>query len=144
MLFTDNDTIPVTRLVSEHLAWHRRFPAREVAIAGLVKWARGLKVTPFMRWLDLGPQFDFRTVAGERASWAHLYGANSSVKRTFIEQVGGFDEKALPYLYEDLDWAYRARAHGLRVMFNRRAAVEHWRPMTIAGLAAACADARGG
>ena len=27
VLITDNDTIPVPRLVSEHIAWHGRFPA---------------------------------------------------------------------------------------------------------------------
>ena len=33
VLFTDNDTIPVPQLVSEHLAWHRSHPAPEVARA---------------------------------------------------------------------------------------------------------------
>src|SRR2546423_10247599 len=32
LLFTDNDTIPVAQLVSEHLAWHREHPAEEVAV----------------------------------------------------------------------------------------------------------------
>jgi GT2 family glycosyltransferase len=131
VLFTDNDTIPVRRLVSQHLRSHRRHPAEEVAVAGLVRWAKGLKVTPFMKWLDNGVQFDFRGIRGENASWAQLYGANSSIKRSFLERVGGYDEERLPYLYEDLDWAYRAREHGLRVVFNRRAAVDHWRPMTV-------------
>jgi GT2 family glycosyltransferase len=131
VLFTDNDTIPVPRLVSEHLEWHARFPEEEVAILGLVKWARGVKVTPFMRWLEHGIQFDFNSIDGAEASWAHLYGANASVKRSFLERVGGYDEERLPYGYEDLDWAYRAKGHGLRVMLNRRAIVEHWREMTI-------------
>jgi GT2 family glycosyltransferase len=131
VLFTDNDTIPVPQLISEHLAWHRRFPAEEVAVAGMVRWARGLRVTPFMRWLDHGVQFDFGSVRGDEASWAHLYGANSSIKRRMLGRVGGYDEQRLPYLYEDLDWGYRAREHGLRVMLNRRAIVDHWRPMSV-------------
>jgi Glycosyltransferase like family 2 len=130
-LFTDNDTIPVSRLVSEHLSWHLRFPAEEVAVVGLVRWADGLEVTPFMRWLEDGVQFDFNSIPGEEASWAHLYGANSSIKRRLLERVGGYDEERLPYGYEDLDWGYRARGYGLRVMLNRAAVVEHWRPMTI-------------
>ncbi len=131
VLFTDNDTIPIPRLVSEHLAWHRRFPADEVAILGLVRWARGLKVTPFMKWLEFGVQFDYNSITGEEASWAHVYGANSSIKRALLERVGGYDEDRLPYLYEDIDWGYRARAHGLTVMLNRRAVVDHWRPMSL-------------
>jgi glycosyltransferase involved in cell wall biosynthesis len=131
VLFTDNDTIPVPALVREHLSWHRRWPAEEVAVAGLVRWAKGLKVTPFMRWLERGLQFDFHSIPGSEASWAHLYGANSSIKRALLERVGGYDERRLPYGYEDLDWGYRAREHGLRVLLNRRAVVDHWRPMTV-------------
>jgi hypothetical protein len=96
-----------------------------------VRWANGLKVTPFMKWLDQGIQFDFRSLKGEEGSWAHLYGANCSIKRGFLERVGGYDEQRLPYLYEDIDWGYRARDHGLRVVYNRRAVVDHWRPMTV-------------
>jgi hypothetical protein len=131
VLFTDNDTIPVPRLVSEHLATHAQHPEREVAVAGHVRWARGIEVTPFMRWLDRGVQFDYGSLRGEEGTWAHLYGANSSIKRSMLELVGGYDEERLPYLYEDLDWGYRAREHGLRVIYNRRAIVDHWRPMTV-------------
>jgi GT2 family glycosyltransferase len=131
VLFTDNDTIPVPELVSEHLAWHRRWPEDEVAVVGIVRWATGLKVTPFMRWLEHGVQFDFHSIPGSQASWAHLYGANSSIKRRLLERVGGYDEERLPYGYEDLDWGYRAREHGLRVLLNRQAIVDHWRPMTV-------------
>src|SRR5205085_3824209 len=102
VLFTDNDTIPVPELVAEHLASHAQHARDEVAVAGAVRWARGLKVTPFMRWVEEGLQFDFGSITGERASWAHLYGANASVKRRLLEQVGGYDEERLPYLYEDL------------------------------------------
>src|SRR4051812_28667250 len=39
VLFTDNDTIPGRRLVSEHLAWHRENRAEEVAVLGHVRWS---------------------------------------------------------------------------------------------------------
>jgi GT2 family glycosyltransferase len=131
VLFTDNDTVPVPQLVTEHLDWHGRFPQEGTVITGLVRWARGVKITPFMKWLDHGIQFDFHSIHSTEATWAHVYGANSSIKRTFLERVGGYDEARLPYGYEDLDWGYRAREHGLRVMLNRRAIVDHWRTMTV-------------
>lgn len=80
-----------------------------------------------MTWLDHGPQFGFPHIKGIEASWAHLYGANSSMKRGFIERVGDWDEVRLPYLYDDLDWSYRAQKHGLRVLYARRAIVDHVR-----------------
>lgn len=131
VLFTDNDTIPARDLVSRHLAVHERCPQEEVAVAGHVRWAKGLKVTPFMRWLDRGVQFNFDAVRSDEGHWALLYGANSSIKRAFLERVGGYDEVRLPYLYEDIDWGYRAREHGLRVVYDRHAVVDHWRPMTL-------------
>lgn len=131
VLFTDNDTIPVPRVVSEHLAWHRGHPAAEVAVLGHVRWARELKVTSFMHWLDHGVQFDYPAIEGDEAGWGRFYGANVSVKREFAEQVGGFDEERLPYGYEDLDWALRASKLGLRVLYARRAVVDHLRPMTL-------------
>lgn len=131
VLFTDNDTIPVPDLVSRHLAHHHRCPEDHVAVAGHVRWAKGLKVTPFMKWLDRGIQFGFDAVTSNEGHWAMLYGANCSIKRAFLERVGGYDEERLPYLYEDIDWGYRAREHGLRVIYDRNAVVDHWRPMTL-------------
>lgn len=132
VLFTDNDTVPSPRLVSEHLAWHREHPEEEIGVVGHVRWAREIKVTPFMHWLDHGVQFDYPNIQGTEAGWGRFYGANSSAKRSFVERVGGYDEERLPYLYEDLDFGYRASKLGFRVLYNRRAEVEHLREMDLA------------
>jgi GT2 family glycosyltransferase len=131
VMFTDNDTIPVWRLVSEHLDWHRRYPGDEVGVLGRVRWARELRVSTFMRWLDMGLQFDAASIEGIEAGWGRFYGANSSLKRSFLELVGDFDQEHFPYGYEDTDWAYRASKHGFRLVYNDRAVVDHVRPMTL-------------
>jgi glycosyltransferase involved in cell wall biosynthesis len=131
VLFIDDDTLPEPQLVSEHLAWHRRFPADEVGVLGHVRWARELSVTPFMRWLEDGVQFDYPNIDGIEAGWGRFYTANVSLKRSFAERVGDFDEKRLPFGYEDLDLAYRASKLGMRLVYNRRAVVEHLRHMDL-------------
>lgn len=131
VLFGDNDTIPTRRHVSEHLVWHRRHPEEEAGVLGLVRWAPELKVTTFMRWLDTGIQFDYANIRGEDAGWGRFVTANVSLKRSFLERVGGFDEERLPYPYEDTDWAYRASKLGFRLLYNRRAVVDHLRPMSL-------------
>lgn len=131
VLFTDNDTIPSPHLVSEHLAWHRLHGEEAVGVLGHVRWAREIRVTPFMHWLDHGVQFDYPNIKGIEAGWGRFYGANSSLKRSFALRVGGYDEERLPYGYEDLDFAYRASKLGLRVLYNRRAEVEHLREMNL-------------
>lgn len=131
VLYTDNDTIPVPRLVEEHVEWHARHPEEEVGVLGLVRWAPEIEVTTFMRWLDMGLQFGYANYRQVDLPWAAFAGANSSLKRAFIERVGDFDQEHFPYGYEDTDWAYRASKLGFRMVYNRRAVVDHVRPMTI-------------
>lgn len=131
VLFTDNDTIPVRRLVSEHLRWHARHDGEEMGVLGHVRWARELDVTTFMRWLDTGIQFNFANLEPGEVPWGAFAGANVSLKRAFVERVGDFDQEHFPYGYEDTDWAYRASKLGMRLFYNRRAVVDHLRPMTL-------------
>ncbi|MGI8945712.1 MAG: glycosyltransferase [Thermoleophilaceae bacterium] len=131
VLFLDDDVLPSPTLLTEHRAWHARDPGREIGVLGLVRWADELRVTPFMRWLDRGIQFDFEGIEDEEAGWGRFYTANVSVKRELLELVGGFDEQRLPFGYEDLDIAYRMHAHGFRLLFNRRACGEHVKEMTV-------------
>lgn len=131
VMFTDNDTLAQPNLLSEHMHWHRRYAEEEVAVLGHVRWAREVRVTPFMRWLDYGFQFDYPSIQGIEAGWGRFYSANISVKRPLMEKVGGFDEQRLPYLYEDLDLGYRASKIGLRVLYNRNAVVEHLKEVDL-------------
>jgi GT2 family glycosyltransferase len=100
-------------------------------VLGHVRWADELQVTPFMRWLEHGIQFDYPNIEGEDAGWARFYTANASVKKTLLERVGGFEEEALPFGYEDLDLALRMHAHGFRLIYNRAAVAEHVHPMDL-------------
>jgi GT2 family glycosyltransferase len=132
VLFCDDDTIPVPAMLGEHLAWHRNHPQAEVAVLGLVRWAPELRVTPFMRWLDRGIQFDYPFIDGIEAGWGRLFSANVSLKRTFVgDTLGGFDAENFPFGYEDLDLGLRASEHGLRLLFNRAAVADHLREMTV-------------
>jgi len=131
ILFTDDDTVPVPRLVSEHLSWHARHPAQETGVLGHVRWAPELEVTTFMRWLDRGIQFDLQSIDGTDATWGRFASANASLKRAFLEHVGGFDQDHFPYGYEDTDWAYRASGHGFVLLYNRAAIVDHLRTMDL-------------
>jgi GT2 family glycosyltransferase len=131
VLLTDNDTVPMKSMVREHLSWHERHPEENVAILGKVRWAREGGVTPFMRWLDSGLQFNYANLRGIDQGPHVFYGANVSIKRTLLERVGDFDQHNLPYGYEDYEWAYRARDYGLRVLYNRKAVVEHHRRPTL-------------
>jgi len=130
LLFLDDDVLALPALIAEHLAWHADQP-EEVGVLGHVGWASELRVTPFMRWLEHGVQFDYPNIQGVEAGWGRFYTANASVKRSLVERVGGFAEDELPFGYEDLDIAYRMNDLGFRLLYNRSAAAEHLHPMTL-------------
>lgn len=131
VLFIGDDNLPEQHLLAEHLSWHERHPAPEVGVLGRVRWADSLRVTPFMRWLEHGIQFDYPNIEGSDAGWARFYTANVSAKRRMIELVGGFNEDDLPFLYEDLDLALRMRGHGFRLLYNSAAVAEHLHPTDV-------------
>lgn len=131
VLFLDDDVLPEPGLVSEHLRWHERHPEEEIGVLGRVRWADELVVTPFMRWLDDGIQFDFPNIVGNEAGWGRFYTANASVKRGLVERVHGFDEESLPFGHEDLDIALRMSEYGFRLLYNREAVAEHVHPMDL-------------
>jgi glycosyltransferase involved in cell wall biosynthesis len=142
VLFLDDDVIPAPGLVDAHLARHGD---PRVAVLGHVRWAPELDVTPFMRWLERGPQFHYASIAGEEAGWGHFYTANVSVRRSALEAIGGFDEEAFPFHYEDLDLARRLHdGPGLRLIYARDAVGDHLHAVTLdeyAGRVAAIAPA---
>jgi GT2 family glycosyltransferase len=125
VMFIGDDILLAPRALEEHLAWHRRHPEEEVGVLGRVDWAAELRVTPFMRWLERGIQFDYRSLRGAEAPWTHFYTANVSLKRSMLDRIGGFDEERFPFLYEDLDVGRRLSEHGFRLLYNPAAFGEH-------------------
>src|SRR3712207_9116347 len=65
-----------------------------------------------------------------RSGWAHLYTTNVSLKRSLLEEAGGFDEE-LPFLYEDLDLGRRLHDLGLDLRYAPDAVAEHRHPATL-------------
>jgi GT2 family glycosyltransferase len=131
VLFLGDDILAGQALLAEHRSWHETSPDPEVGVLGYVGWARELSVTPFMRWLERGMQFDYGGIEGTEAGPGRLYTANVSLKRSLLERSGGFDEE-LPYLYEDIELAHRLSQLGFRLLYNRRAAAEHLHEATLA------------
>ena len=128
VLFLGDDVLASPRLLAEHALWHTRLPAEHVAVLGLV--VRPGRGSAFERWLDRGIQSDYGAIQGDRAGWGQFYTTNVSVKKTFLERVGGFDED-LPFLYEDLDLGRRLHDEGLDLRFEPRARAVHDHPATL-------------
>jgi len=132
-LFLDDDIVPGKQLVAEHRAWHQRYPEPEVGVLGKVRWSPRVKITPFMRWLEMGMAFDYGRIESIDAGWQRFYSCNVSVKRAILERVEGFDEQGFPFGYEDLDLARRMSEHGFRLLYNNAAIGEHLKTENLDG-----------
>lgn len=125
VLFVDDDVLASDALIAEHLGWHARMPEPETGVLGRLVWAREIRVTPFMRWLEQGFHFDYGSIDGDQAGWGHFYTANVSVKREMFDRVGGFDAEQMPFHYEDLDLGLRMSREGFDLRYNDAALAEH-------------------
>jgi len=130
VLFTGDDCLPDARLLEEHLKAHDE--AGDVGVVGLVTWHPDIGVTPFMRYLETGPQFGFSKITDpdDVAIW-HFYTSNCSVQRHWIEQAGGFDEDFKHAAFEDMELAYRMKHRGLRIIYRPLARTYHFHPITF-------------
>jgi GT2 family glycosyltransferase len=131
VLFLGDDIIATPRLLAEHLDWHAQRGGPDVGVLGHVRWARGIRITPLMRWLEYGIEFDYDGIAGDQASWFNFYTSNISLRRALLEEIGGFDEQRFPFGYEDLDVGYRLQRRGFRLLYNASAIGDHFHPTDL-------------
>jgi glycosyltransferase involved in cell wall biosynthesis len=134
VLYTDDDIIPHPNLVDEHVEWHRENPRESVAILGFVTWPREPSPTPFMRWYgEAGPLFAYKRLRHKReADYRYFYTCNLSVKRTFLEAFGRFDEHFKMAAYEDIELGFRLDKLGLSLLYNSQAIGYHHQFFTFA------------
>ena len=126
VLFLGDDIVPARDMLERHARLHDEHPGDDVGVLGRVDWARGIKRTSFMKWLDHGIQFDYGSINGTEAGPGHLYTANVSLKRAALGRVGGFDAATFPFGYEDIDLGLRLFAGGFRLIYDRGAEAEHF------------------
>lgn len=126
-----DDTWPRPDFVEKHINFHRQHPEENIAALGLTRWHEtAQEVTPFMRWLENGFQFDYvNLLNGKQPDWRHFYTSNISVKTELIRRYP-FDERLR--FYEDLELGYRlSRLENLRIVFLPEAIADHVHPTDL-------------
>jgi GT2 family glycosyltransferase len=61
----------------------------------------------------------------------YVTGAAFAIRRAVVERLGGLDEKFFPVFYEEVDYCYRARRAGFRVVYQPRAVLHHHETTTF-------------
>ncbi|MBN1871170.1 MAG: glycosyltransferase family 2 protein [Candidatus Omnitrophica bacterium] len=134
ILFIDDDIITVPGLLREHGDWHRRYARDNIAVLGYVTWSPEIKVTPFMRWLEEGTQFDYRQFYDkiDIDNPRYFYSANLSLSRKFLLENNVFFSEDFPYAAcEDTELSYRLKEFGMDLKFNKEAIGYHYNPTSL-------------
>lgn len=130
VVFAQDDILPETSFIAEHLAAHRRNPAVETAILGRVAWPSDMPVNSLMKHIDgMGAeQFSyFYLKDGQEYDFRHFYTANISVKRAMLGRVDHWFDTDFPFAaYEDVELSYRLSKKGMKILYDARPLAYHY------------------
>jgi glycosyltransferase involved in cell wall biosynthesis len=131
VLFLDDDVIPSTQLVFEHVSFHSENNEKNYVLLGYVTWHPEMRTTPFMRWYgEYGALFGYSLLKeGRQAHFKYLYTCNVSFKTAFLLAHGGFDETLT--VLEDHELSYRLTQDGMKMFFRRAALGYHYQSYTF-------------
>ena len=133
IIFSDDDIVPAPNLLSEHLAWHQKYPETSVAVLGYVTWSPEIETTPFMKWCgERGPLFAYAHLAGRtEVGPRFFYSCNISLKTQFLRDNGTFDEEFKSAAFEDTELGYRLAKCGMRLLYNPAAVGYHYQRFSV-------------
>ena len=114
ILFMDDDTFADPALLREHVEFHERYP--KAVVQGWVNHIEELE--------PKGP----RTYKLDDYSRSFFWTSNVSVRRKYVNEVGGFDESFQEYGYQDMELGSRLKKLGLQKYVNNKAIVSHYKP----------------
>lgn len=125
VLFVDDDIIPAPQLVEQHLGWHQKYGEKAVVIGPMLSPA-GYKMSPWVQWeqVQLARQYRAMLAKDWEPTARQFYTGNTSLRREFLVQSGGFDPSFRRA--EDVELAYRLVKMGAQFYFNPEAVGYHY------------------
>jgi GT2 family glycosyltransferase len=135
LLFLGDDTVPAPDLLARHVDRALAEPRSEtIAVLGYTTWHERIRVTPFLRHInENGLQFGYSIIPDpEDVPFNFFYTSNVSLGRSLFEALGGFDTDFPRAAWEDIEFAYRAKRAGLRMVYEPRARAFHDHPTSVA------------
>jgi GT2 family glycosyltransferase len=133
VLFLGDDTVPEPGWLREHLEAHRLGAGRGLAVLGYTSFPAEWD-SPFLRWInEHGAQFGYALIDHPTdVPFNFFYTSNVSLPRAVFEEHGGFREDFPAAAWEDIEFAYRAVGHGLRLCYVPRARTIHHHRIDVA------------
>lgn len=131
IIFLDDDVVPVMSLIEQHIDVHRRDPA--AAAIGPMLAPADIRMPPWLRWeaAMLERQYDVLASGFFAPTPLQFYTANASIRRAHALAAHGFDLRF--HRAEDVEFAYRLAALGIRFYFLPEASIAHEPDRSLAG-----------
>lgn len=125
VVFVDDDVIPDSHFLAEHLRAHRQYP--DAAVLGYVRFPWSGLESPLHWVLAHRPEYlnSYHFRDPHNIPFVHFYTCNSAVPRSLFSSMGVFDEALSGYGFEDSEFAYRLVRSGHRIVFAPRASALH-------------------
>jgi GT2 family glycosyltransferase len=138
VLFLGDDTVPQPGWLLEHLESQRIVgPEPPTAVVGYTSFPAGDN-SPFLRWInEFGAQFGYSIIDDpSNVPFNFFYTSNVSLPREVLRRHDGFREDFPAAAWEDIEFAYRAVATGMRLRYQPRARTVHHHRVGVASFAA--------
>jgi glycosyltransferase involved in cell wall biosynthesis len=126
VLLINDDSIAAPRMLEEHLRSHMEHHQENIGILGKVTASPNITRSP-IEMLHLDDSYA-RWEGVESLDWRAFYTCNVSVKKSFLDQFGLFDE-TLRY-HEDIELSERLSHNGFRLIYNPSALAYHHHYLT--------------
>jgi len=127
VLFLGDDTEPQRGWLLEHLEAQRLAAGSgNTAVLGYTSFPADHD-SPFLRWInEYGAQFGYALIDQPlEVPFNFFYTSNISLPRPVLVDLGGFREDFPAAAWEDIEFAYRAQAAGMRLRYLPRARTIH-------------------
>jgi GT2 family glycosyltransferase len=124
VLFIDDDVIPKSDLIAEHMRQHAEQP--DIVVLGPMLTPSDFRLSPWVAWEQAMLEKQYKPMRkGEwKATPRQFYTGNTSLARKFLVTAGGFDERFRRA--EDVELAYRLERLGVKFVFHPQAIGYHY------------------
>lgn len=130
VVFLDDDVVPTTRWLIEHLRTHETHP--DAVVLGPMLTPATFAMQPWVRWEQAMLMKQYVSMAD--GAWSptarQFYTGNTLLPRRYLLEVGGFDEQFRRA--EDVELAYRLAQRGVEFVFNPMAVGYHYAERSFA------------
>lgn len=121
----NNDVSPHSSCLTTLRHW---FTDKRVFAVGCLEYQNSNLVKHFGKnklWFEKGLFMHSRDESMETGKTAWVSGGSGMFRKSYWEQLGGFDPSYAPAYWEDIDLSWRARTMGWQVLFDKDASVIH-------------------